>query len=142
MTQFLLDTNTLFDVVNQTIGWEKIVRKLDLYGHHRCAIRAITWHELRFGRLFGEGRQSQEKLARMDAAYGIYEILAFDAGAAAEAVAMRLALAKSGKGISFQDMLIAGHAIAAGRVMITANVREFGRVRDSQFKTGDVNAKA
>ena len=128
MTDFLLDTNTLSDVVNRTAGWERIVGKIDLYGPHRCAISAITWHELRFGRISGEGRVPKEKLAAMDAAYDGYDILSFDASAAAQAVDVRIALAKVGKGISFQDMLIAGHAMAADRILVTANMREFSRV--------------
>ena len=128
MTEFLLDTNTLSDIVNYAPGWERIVGKIALYGQHRCAISAITWHELSFGRAFGEGRINKKKLAAMDAAYGVYDVLSFDAPAATEAVAVRITLAKAGKGISFQDMLIAGHAIAAGRIMVTANVREFSRV--------------
>lgn len=64
----------------------------------------------------------------MDAAYGLYEILPFEADAAAEAVAVRITLPKIGKPIGLPDVLIAGHALAANRVMITARVREFGRV--------------
>ena len=136
MTSFLLDTNTLSDIANDAPGWERIVGKIALYGIHRCAISAITWHELRFGRIDGEGKVSKEKLAAMDAAYSLYEILPFDADAAAEAVTVRVTLRKIGKPIGLPDVLIAGHALAAERVMITANVREFGRVPGLTVRNG------
>lgn len=41
---------------------------------------------------------------------------------------IRAALERMGRLIGPNDLLIAAHAIAAGAVMVTANVGEFGRV--------------
>jgi len=44
-----------------------------------------------------------------------------------EAAKIRAVLEKRGKGIGPYDTLIAGHALAAGARLVTANTREFGR---------------
>ena len=55
-------------------------------------------------------------------------MLAFDHAATLEAAKVRAKLEKKGKGIGPYDTLIAGHSLSVGARLITANIREFGRV--------------
>lgn len=55
-------------------------------------------------------------------------VLPFDAEAAAHAAEIRATLERSGMAIGGYDVLIAGHARSRGLVVVTGNLREFGRV--------------
>ena len=56
--------------------------------------------------------------------------LPFAGPADAEYADIRHALEQEGKPIGPNDLLIAAHARAVGTVLVTANAKEFGRVRD------------
>ena len=53
---------------------------------------------------------------------------AFDAAAAASYGKVCCALERRGRPIGPHDMLIAAHAMSLGLVLVTDNVREFGRI--------------
>jgi len=55
-------------------------------------------------------------------------VAAFEREDARAAGAVRAALATAGAEIGPYDVLIAGQALARGAVLVTHNVREFGRV--------------
>ena len=57
-------------------------------------------------------------------------VLAFEPPADARHGALRAALEAAGTSIGGNDMLIAAHALASGRTMVTANRRAFDRVED------------
>ena len=128
MTRYLLDTNVLSDIGNERAGWQRIVGKISLYGQHRCDISAITSHELRFGIASAEGKLKNSTIALLNEVYAGFEVLPFDEAAAAQAVVCRTALRIPGKSIGWPDVMIAGHALALGATLVTANTREFGRV--------------
>lgn len=55
-------------------------------------------------------------------------VLPFDGAAAAHAANIRADLERRGASIGAYDLLIAGHARSRGLVVVTGNLREFGRV--------------
>jgi tRNA(fMet)-specific endonuclease VapC len=55
-------------------------------------------------------------------------ILPFDDDAAAHAAEIRATLERRGQAIGGYDTLIAGHARSRGLIVVTGNLREFGRV--------------
>jgi tRNA(fMet)-specific endonuclease VapC len=55
-------------------------------------------------------------------------ILSWDAAAVDQTTQIRTALARLGTPIGNNDAAIAGHALAAGCVLVTNNTREFARV--------------
>jgi len=55
-------------------------------------------------------------------------ILPWDTAAVDETTRVRIALASCGTPIGDNDAAIVGHALAAGTVLVTNNVREFERV--------------
>lgn len=128
MSRYMLDTNVLSDIGNERTGWQRIVGKIALYGQHRCVLSAITWHELRYGIASGAGKMSKSVIALLNQVYSGFEVMPFDEAAAAQSVASRMALRAPGKPISWPDVMIAGHALALGYTVVTANIEEFRRV--------------
>jgi tRNA(fMet)-specific endonuclease VapC len=68
--------------------------------------------------------------ARLDA------ILPWDRAAVDATTEIKVALRMAGTPIGPNDTAIAGHAIAAGAVLVTNNTREFERYRVLCWKTG------
>lgn len=89
-------------------------------------ISVITQAELVFGSLKSSDPQRND--ARLASLSRLLTILPFDSGAVGDYAEIRLALERSGRRIGPNDLLIAAQARAAGLVMVTGNVREYGRV--------------
>ncbi|HEJ0145135.1 MULTISPECIES: type II toxin-antitoxin system VapC family toxin [Citrobacter freundii complex] len=95
--------------------------------NQRIVIPVITYAEMRFG---GTGPKVSPRhielvdafCARLDA------ILPWDSAAVDATTEIKVALRLAGTPIGPNDTAIAGHAIAAGVVLVTNNVREFERV--------------
>jgi tRNA(fMet)-specific endonuclease VapC len=75
-----------------------------------------------------KSRDSEKNRRLLDDALAPFVILAFDETPALEAAKVRASLEKKGNGIGPYDTLIAGHSIALGVKLITANTKEFRRV--------------
>ncbi|HCX4656749.1 PIN domain-containing protein [Escherichia coli] len=93
----------------------------------RIVISAVTWAELsQAARASGPATQALADAfcASLDA------VLAWDRAAVDATTVIKAALAADGTPIGPNDTAIAGHAIAAGAVLVTNNVREFERVPD------------
>ncbi|HAJ2683570.1 TPA: type II toxin-antitoxin system VapC family toxin [Escherichia coli] len=91
----------------------------------RIVISAVTWAELsQAARASGPATQALADAfcASLDA------VLAWDRAAVDATTVIKAALAADGTPIGPNDTAIAGHAIAAGAVLVTNNVREFARV--------------
>ncbi len=89
-------------------------------------ISTITLTELLVGaeksRRPDHNRQAVERFAAR------LQVLPFDALAAGHAAQIRADLERQGRMIGNYDVLIAGHARSRGLIVVTGNVREFGRV--------------
>jgi tRNA(fMet)-specific endonuclease VapC len=95
--------------------------------NHRIVISAITYSEMRFGATGPNASPRHIGLvdafcARLDA------ILPWDQAAVDATTDVKVALRLAGTPIGPNDTAIAGHAIAAGAVLVTNNTREFERV--------------
>lgn len=104
-----------------------VIKRLEQAGlrNHRIVVSAITWAELSLAaREAGEATQqlADAFAARLDA------ILPWDRAAVDAITVIKVALRQSGTPIGPNDTAIAGHAMAAGAVLVTNNVREFERV--------------
>ena len=128
--QFMLDTNTLVYVLNRRPQHQAVVARYDAADPRLTCISSITLAELRFGVEQSLIRDvTQAKLDRLVAAL---TVMPFEAGAAHAYGVLRAKLHAAGKPagklIGPLDMLIAGHAISLGAMLVTNNVREFSRV--------------
>lgn len=93
----------------------------------RIVVSAITYSEMRFGATGPKASPRHVELvdafcARLDA------ILPWDRAAVDATTEIKVALRMAGTPIGPNDTAIAGHAIAAGAVLVTNNTREFERV--------------
>lgn len=95
--------------------------------NHRIVISAITYSEMRFGATGSKASPRHIGLvdafcARLDA------ILPWDQAAVDATTDVKVALRLAGTPIGPNSTAIAGHAIAAGALLVTNNTREFERV--------------
>lgn len=122
---YMLDTNICsFIMREQPEAVRKRLAQAVLRGH-RIVISAITYQEMRFGATGPKASPAQlvdELCTRLDA------VLPWDRAAVDATTEIKVALHLAGTPIGPNDTAIAGHAIAAGAVLVTNNVREFERV--------------
>lgn len=108
---------------------EAVLKRLEqtVLRNHRIVVSAITYAEMCFGAVGKKASPRHAKLvdafcARLDA------VLAWDRAAVDATTEIKVALAAAGTPIGPNDTAIAGHAIAAGAILVTNNTREFARV--------------
>ena len=119
----MLDTNiVIYTIKNRPVG----VREVFIRHSGQMAISAVTFGEL----IYGAERSSQPErnLNDIEGMVARLEVLPFDELAAAHFGQLRAELARAGTPIGPYDQMIAGHARAAGLVLVTNNVDEFKRV--------------
>ncbi len=121
--RYLLDTNIVSDLVRNPHG--PIAQQIRKVGEAEVCTSIIVAAELRYG-IAKKG--SPRLAAQLEAVLSALEVLPFDAPADRTYGLLRARLEQSGKLIGANDLLIAAHAIALGRVLVTDNEREFARV--------------
>jgi len=115
---YLLDTNICSAIIR---AQDNEFAQLALRTWPDSAISSVTAHELEFwSHNTGSSRQQRIRLFLND-----QEILPFDATAATAAAKVRTILLS--KQLSAYDALIAGHALALGYILVTAD-KDFKRV--------------
>lgn len=121
--RFLLDTNIVVFALRRT-SRAVLARLVD--AADALAVSTITETELAYG---VERSVERERNAVATAEFlSRVEVLPFDGEAARRAGEVRARLAEQGTPIGAYDVLLAGHALATGRTLVTNNVREFARV--------------
>jgi tRNA(fMet)-specific endonuclease VapC len=121
--RYLLDTNILSDLIRNPAG--RVRDRVAEIGEHAVATSIIVAAELRYG---AAKKGSQALIERVDQVLARLEVLTFDPPADAVYGALRVDLERRGLPIGAHDMLIAAHALASGRTLVSANEGEFRRV--------------
>ena len=124
----LLDTNAVIAGLNDRPKKVADGIAARMQAGDRIAVSSIVVFELWFG--IGKSRNRQgniDQLQRFLA--GAIEVLPFDETDAAAAGEVRAALAAHGTPIGPYDVLIAGQALRHKATLVTANTREFKRVK-------------
>lgn len=121
----MLDTNIVSDLIRNPAG--KVAKKIRKVGAEGLCVSIITAAELRFG---AAKRSSPRLIQLVEQVLDELDILALDVPADAAYGRIRNDLEKAGRPIGPNDLLIAAHASCVGAVLITANAKEFKRVRD------------
>ncbi|MGU7779982.1 PIN domain-containing protein [Burkholderia sp. PU8-34] len=130
---YMLDTNICSFIMRERPP-EVLSRLQACVGaQHRIVVSAITYAEMRFGTI---GRKASPKHADLVSAFvaRLDGVLPWDTAAIDATTAVRAELAARGTPIGANDASIAGHAIAAGAVLVTNNTREFSRVGGLSFE--------
>ena len=121
MTRYMLDTNTVSDVMKENAA---VCSRMEATPMASLCISAITLGELRFGIAKRKApkleRALEEFLMRVD-------VLPWDASVAEKYGVLRTVLESGGCKIGNLDMLIAGHALGVGAVLVTSD-RAFSQV--------------
>ena len=127
MPLYLLDTNVL----------SRLARGIDVNISNKvarhvgdCVLSSVAWLELEYGAARSSApAKSIERLTLLRSIFPF--VRAFGEDDATEAAAVRVhleALKPNAQPIGPHHVLLAGHAIALGAVLVTHNVREFSRV--------------
>jgi tRNA(fMet)-specific endonuclease VapC len=119
---YLLDTDTVSFALR---GEGNVGVRIRRHKPSELAMSAITLAELRYG---ADRKGSRKLHALIDAFAAAVEIAPFDEAAATEFGRIGSVLAERGTPIGEIDVLIAAHAVALRRALVTNNIRHFSRV--------------
>lgn len=122
--KYLLDTNICVYSLNRRPP--EVLQRLREVGPAAVAISVITVVELRHGAM--KSQNPEKAHGKLDLFLGPLSVLEFDEDAAEKAGRIRADLERAGTPIGDLDSLIAAHALAAGLVLVSNNLREFERV--------------
>ena len=127
MPLYLLDTNVLSRLargIDRSIS-NQVARHIE-----DCVLSSVAWYELEYGAArTSDPAKSAERLNLLRLV--LPAVRAFGEEDATEAAAVRAyleTLKPNAQPIGPHDVLLAGHALALGAVLVTHNVREFSRV--------------
>jgi len=120
----MLDTNIISELIRDPRG--KAAKRIARVGEDNICTSIIVAAELRYG---CAKSGSSRLLEAVEDLLGEINILPFDVPADAEYGAIRAELEAAGKPIGSNDLLIAAHAYVTGATIVTANAREFSRIR-------------
>jgi tRNA(fMet)-specific endonuclease VapC len=122
--KYLLDTNTCIRYMNGRS--ETIRRKLPTISARDIVVCSIVRAELAFGVAKSQTLKASE--AKLQRFLKPYATLPFDDVAAGRFGQIRAALETAGTPIGPYDMQIAAIALVHGLIVVTHNIREFGRI--------------
>lgn len=119
---YLLDTDTVSFALR---GEGDVAEVLLSRKPSQLAVSSLTVGELRFG---AEKRKSKKLHGLIDSFLTGIGVVAFDLDAANHFGKLCAQLARRGTPIGIVDTMIASHALALGRVLVTNNTRHFTKV--------------
>jgi tRNA(fMet)-specific endonuclease VapC len=121
--RYLLETSACIAAMRQHA---LVLQRLAVVSPADCAISTITVYELYTG--IEKCADPAKEAAKVNLLLNTVSELAFDGPAAQEAGRIRALLESQGCMIGAYDILLAGHARAAGLTLVTSNLSEFNRV--------------
>ena len=121
---YLLDTCVLSDFARGEAGTLVRLKEASPSG---ISISAISVMEVEYG-LSLAAKRAETLAPIMRAILGAVRILPYGPEDARASASLRATLQKKGRPIGAYDVLIAGSALSRGLVLVTSNVREFGRI--------------
>lgn len=124
MALYMLDTDMASYLVKGTFSG--LDAWISTTPHEQLCISAVTRGEMLYGIRLKEGAH---RLAQViDQFLRRMPCLAWDESAATRFADVAAELHKAGTPIGSMDAMIAGHAMAAGAVLVSNNARHFGRI--------------
>ena len=122
---FMLDTDMCIYLINER---DEALRERFEENAAAVVISSITYAELCYG--VAHSRRVESNAHELNAFCRGLAIRPFDADAGAHYGEIRHALARRGRLIGANDLLIAAHARCVAATLVTNNEAEFGRVPD------------
>ncbi len=124
--KYMLDTNICIYLIKKKPI--TVIHRLEKTNPSDVCISSITLSELEYGVEKSE-KKDQNRAALLEFIVPL-EVVAYGENAAAHYGKIRSFMEKAGKLIGPLDMLIASHALALNRTVVTNNTKEFHRVPD------------
>ena len=122
--RYLLDTNAMSDLIRNPAG--PVAGHVRRVGEDAVCTSIVVAAELRYG----AAKKASAKLSqRVEALLADVAVLPLEPRADTEYGIIRAELETAGHPIGGNDLLIAAHARTLGATLVTANTREFQRVR-------------
>ena len=122
---YMLDTDTCAFILRRSSP--TLLERIQAVPLQQQSVSMITFAEL----LYGVQMSSRKKANRaaVDLLLRHLAVLEWSADAAEHYAEIRADLKKKGQLIGSNDLLIAAHACSVGAVVVTNNVKDFGRVK-------------
>lgn len=120
----VLDTCIISALARSPQG--SVAKHIAKVGADAVGVSVTAAAELRYG---CAKERARKLIAQIDAILGTLRVLAMDVPADAEYGGIRAELEAIGKTIGPNDLLVAAQVRSLGAVLVTANEREFNRVR-------------
>jgi tRNA(fMet)-specific endonuclease VapC len=130
---YLLDTNACIALINGKPPSIRVRLQKELEAQAQVLVSTIVAFELWYGVAKSARQQSNTNLLEAFFA-GPVTVLAFEEEDARVAGALRAAIEAAGKPIGAYDLLIAGQALRHQLTLVTANAREFARVKGLRWE--------
>ncbi len=124
--KYLLDTCVLSDFVKGNLN---TIEKITELNPADLAISSITVMEIEYGALLAPENKSIKIKSVIDELTEYMKVISLNKEIALEAGHIRAQLHKSGTPIGYYDILIGATAKYHNLVMVTANVKEFNRIK-------------
>lgn len=124
-TRYMLDNNICIELIRNAP--ETLVKRIAALPDEAVLLSTIVQAELETG--VAKSSVPARNAEALQAFLSCFEIVPFDEAAAAWYGKIRAALESAGTPIGPLDTLIAAHAFAVDATLVTANEREFSRVR-------------
>jgi len=123
MLKYMLDTNiVIYTIKNKPTA----VREAFTRHYGQMCISSVTLMELIYGA--EKSANVERNLRDVEGFAARMEVLPYEDRAAEHSGQLRAELARAGTPIGPYDQMIAGHARAAGLILVTNNIKEFERV--------------
>jgi tRNA(fMet)-specific endonuclease VapC len=125
---YLLDTNACIALINGKPAAVRARLAKAVDAGSQVLVPAVVVFELWYG--VAKSARPEANARRVETFFaGAVRLLAFEEEDARRAGTVRAALEIAGKPIGAYDVLIAGQALCHKLTLVTANAREFGRVK-------------
>jgi tRNA(fMet)-specific endonuclease VapC len=126
---YLLDANASIALINGKPALVRARFQKALDGGAQVLVSTVVAFELWYG--VAKSVHREANITRLETFFaGPVGLLAFEGEDAKVAGSVRAAMEVAGKPIGAYDLLIAGQALRRKSTLVTANTREFGRVKD------------
>jgi len=133
--KYLLDTNTCIRHLNQRSP--EITDRLNAIPESDITLCSVVKAELFTGAM--KSQLPQQTLIKQEKFAARFTSLPFDDSSALVYAKIRASLEKLGTPIGANDLLIAAIAISNNLILVSHNIREFGRIPELQLEDWDIN---
>jgi len=125
MSKYMLDTDICIFITRKSEP--SLLERIESVPLEQQCISVVTLAELLYGVQVSSKKKANQEVVDLFAQH--IEVLEWTPDAAKHYAEIRADLKKKGQQLGSNDLLIAAHARSIGAVIVTNNVKDFGRVK-------------